>query len=126
MQEAPEEPQEEPQEHDLDSDFNIRVLAGSTSTAASYEFRGEDHTLGNALRHIIMKNPDVEFCGYSIPHPAEPKMHLRIQTYDEVPAQECLEKGLDDLKALCDIVIEKFEDARDEFEESQQRTLAAQ
>ena len=28
-------------------------------------------------------SPDVEFCGYSIPHPAEPKMNLRIQTYGE-------------------------------------------
>ena len=30
-------------------------LQGSTATAASYEFKNEDHTLGNALRHIIMK-----------------------------------------------------------------------
>ena len=30
-------------------------LAGSTDTAASYEFAKEDHTLGNALRYIIMK-----------------------------------------------------------------------
>jgi DNA-directed RNA polymerase subunit L len=28
-----------------------------------------------------MKNPDVEFCGYSIPHPSEAKLNLRIQTY---------------------------------------------
>jgi DNA-directed RNA polymerase subunit L len=26
-------------------------------------------------------SPDVEFCGYSIPHPSEAKMNLRIQTY---------------------------------------------
>ena len=30
-------------------------LQGSTARAASYEFKNEDHTLGNALRHIIMK-----------------------------------------------------------------------
>lgn len=30
-------------------------LPGSTETAASFEFTNEDHTLGNALRHIIMK-----------------------------------------------------------------------
>jgi DNA-directed RNA polymerase I and III subunit RPAC2 len=28
-----------------------------------------------------MHSPDVEFCGYSIPHPSEAKMNLRIQTY---------------------------------------------
>jgi len=38
----------------------IRVLPGATDTAASFEFEHEDHTLGNALRYMIMKNPDVE------------------------------------------------------------------
>jgi len=93
----------------------IRVLPGSSETAASFEFSNEDHTLGNALRHIILKNPQVEFCGYSIPHPAEAKMHLRIQTYDDVNVQDVLEKGLNDLMDLCDVVVEKFTDAQKEF-----------
>jgi len=60
-------------------------------------------------------------------------MHLRIQTYgeywqsadnsrlaltivpDKVNVQDVLEKGLDDLSDLCDVVIEKFEAARDEY-----------
>ncbi|OJD31596.1 dna-directed rna polymerase i and iii 14 kda polypeptide [Diplodia corticola] len=93
----------------------IRVLPGSENTAASFEFENEDHTLGNALRYIIMKNPAVEFCGYSIPHPSEPKMNLRIQTYDDVSVYDVLEKGLDDLAELCDVVIDKFTVSRDEF-----------
>jgi DNA-directed RNA polymerase subunit L len=32
-----------------------RQLPGSTPTAASFEFLNEGHTLGNALRYIIMK-----------------------------------------------------------------------
>jgi DNA-directed RNA polymerase subunit L len=28
-------------------------------------------------------SPDVEFCGYSIPHPSEAVMNLRIQTWGE-------------------------------------------
>ncbi|GAP89193.2 putative DNA-directed RNA polymerase i and iii subunit rpac2 [Rosellinia necatrix] len=44
---AEEEENEEPQ--------RVRILPGSTSTAASYEFLKEGHTLGNALRYIIMK-----------------------------------------------------------------------
>lgn len=28
-----------------------------------------------------MISPDVELCGYSIPHPSETKMNIRIQTY---------------------------------------------
>lgn len=34
---------------------NVRILPGSSDTAASFEFTGEDHTLGNALRWIVMK-----------------------------------------------------------------------
>ncbi|KAH7117150.1 putative DNA-directed RNA polymerases I and III 16 kDa polypeptide [Dendryphion nanum] len=104
----------------------IRVLTGATETAASFQFDNEDHTLGNALRYIIMKNPDVEFCGYSIPHPSEAKMNIRIQTYvqpqtnasnaiDGVSVYDVLEKGLKDLEDLCDVVLDKFSVAREEF-----------
>ena len=34
---------------------NNMQLAGSTDTAASFQIDGEDHTLGNALRYVIMK-----------------------------------------------------------------------
>lgn len=34
---------------------NATQLAGATESAASFQFDGEDHTLGNALRYIIMK-----------------------------------------------------------------------
>ncbi|KAF2175290.1 DNA-directed RNA polymerase I and III 14 KDA polypeptide [Zopfia rhizophila CBS 207.26] len=107
---------EEAQQSEVDADRDrIRVLSGATDTAASFQFEGEDHTLGNVLRYIIMKNPDVEFCGYSIPHPSETKMNLRIQTYDGVNVYDVLEKGLDDLMDLCDVVINKFTIARDDF-----------
>ncbi|GAB7362066.1 hypothetical protein MBLNU230_g2100t1 [Neophaeotheca triangularis] len=93
----------------------LRLLPGSTDTAASFAFEREDHTLGNALRYLIMRNPDVEFCGYSIPHPSEAVMNLRIQTYDGVSATSVLRKGLTDLSELCDVVEEKFTASRDNF-----------
>jgi DNA-directed RNA polymerases I and III subunit RPAC2 len=79
-----------------------KQLPGSEDTAASFEFINEGHTLGNALRWVVMKkyvsssrctltavtnhscssrSPDVELCAYTIPHPSEAKMHVRIQTY---------------------------------------------
>lgn len=79
-----------------------------------------------------MSSPDVEFCGYSIPHPSETKMNLRIQTYgesrsclcfllfpnvtaDNVSVYQVLEKGLEDLMNMCDVVTEKFTVSREEF-----------
>lgn len=35
--------------------LNAKQLPGSSDTAASFAFEKEDHTLGNALRYMIMK-----------------------------------------------------------------------
>ncbi|KAL4967305.1 DNA-directed RNA polymerase core subunit RPC19 [Aspergillus stella-maris] len=107
------------QEEEVLEEKKIVVLPGATDTAASFQFEGEGHTLGNALRYAIMKNPDVEFCGYTIPHPSEAKMNIRIQTYDNTTAIEALEKGLDSLMDLCDVVTDKFTAARDGFNAEQ-------
>jgi len=93
----------------------LRLLPGSTDTAASFALEREDHTLGNSLRYLITKNPDVEFCGYSIPHPSEAVMNLRIQTWDNVSVFTVLRKALDDLEDLCNVVEDKFTTARDQF-----------
>ena len=91
-----------------------------------------------------LNSPQVEFCGYTIPHPSETKMNLRIQTYgmfdcplswiavllfalnkadlwnaDTTNAVEALEKGLDSLMDLCDVVTDKFTASRDAFNASE-------
>ncbi|KAI8720840.1 hypothetical protein NCS52_00530000 [Fusarium sp. LHS14.1] len=101
-----EEEEEEEEEEEVEPQ-RVRILPGSTDTAASFEFVDEGHTLGNALRYIVMKNPDVEFCAYSIPHPSEPKMNIRIQTYSGT-AVDALKKGLTDLQDVCDVVADEF------------------
>lgn len=117
MDAAPHEQEQYQEEDDLleMEEKRIVVLPGATETAASFQFEGEGHTLGNALRFSIMKNPQVEFCGYTIPHPSEQKMNLRIQTSDETTATDALQKGLDDLMDLCDVVTDKFNTARNAF-----------
>ncbi|QKX60041.1 uncharacterized protein TRUGW13939_07183 [Talaromyces rugulosus] len=114
VDEVPEEEIDEDKEIEIEEN-RVTVLSGATETAASFQFKDEGHTLGNALRYVIMKNPAVEFCGYTIPHPSEAKMNLRIQTYENTTAVEALEKGLDDLMDLCDVVTDKFTIARDNF-----------
>ncbi|XP_020604121.1 DNA-directed RNA polymerases I and III subunit RPAC2-like isoform X2 [Orbicella faveolata] len=77
-------------------------------TCATFVLHEEDHTLGNSLRYIIMKNPDVVFCGYSIPHPSENKINLRIQT-NGTPAIDVLRRGLSELTAMCEHMLATFE-----------------
>ncbi|XP_034825761.1 DNA-directed RNA polymerases I and III subunit RPAC2 [Maniola hyperantus] len=80
----------------------------SRATCRTYVFQDESHTLGNALKCIIDRYEDVQFCGYTVPHPAEAKMHFRIQT-NEIPALEVLKRGLKDLQKVCDHTIDLFE-----------------
>lgn len=101
-----EEEEEEEEEEEVEPQ-RVKILPGSTDTAASFEFIDEGHTVGNALRYVIMKNPDVEFCAYSIPHPSEPKMNIRIQTYSGT-AVDALKKGLADVQDICDVVADEF------------------
>ncbi|KAI1644556.1 RBP11-like subunits of RNA polymerase [Daldinia loculata] len=118
MQEDGSEGDEDPveEEEEEEEPQRVRILPGSSETAASFEFLKEGHTLGNALRYIIMKNPDVEFCAYAIPHPSEDKMNLRIQTYDTTTAAAALAKGLQDIEDLCDVVADEFWTEREKFE----------
>ena len=85
----------------------------------TFTINSEDHTLANALRYLIMKNPNVIFCGYTIPHPSEFKVNFRIQTNKKVTALDVLEKGLNDLNGQSSHVLNVFENSIREFETEQ-------
>jgi len=40
----------------------------------------EDHTIGNLIRMHLLKNKEVKFAGYKVPHPLEPKVEIKVQT----------------------------------------------
>jgi DNA-directed RNA polymerases I and III subunit RPAC2 len=88
-------------------------VVGDDETCLTFTVRGEDHTLGNALRYVLMKNPDVEFCGYSIPHPSDNFVNIRVQTAAGRPATECFRAALRDLAAISDHIKAKFQAALD-------------
>lgn len=62
-------------------------------------------------RYLTMKDPRVEFCGYSVPHPSEDKINFRIQTNRTCSAEDALRTGLDNLKAATRVVLDKFDKA---------------
>jgi DNA-directed RNA polymerase I and III subunit RPAC2 len=81
----------------------------------TFVLHGEDHTLGNALRHIIMKNPDTTFCGYAVPHPSERKINLRVQCREDKLAVDVLKEGLEQLKDVCNHVAKTFESSVENY-----------
>ena len=99
----------------------ITQTAVTSDYSKTYELHGEDHTIGNALRYVLMRDPRTAFCGYSIPHPSEAVVNLRLQTVASVPADKVLEDGLDALKDVCQTVLAKFEEADEEFDAGEER-----
>jgi DNA-directed RNA polymerase I and III subunit RPAC2 len=90
------------------------VKPGANDTSATFIFGNEDHTLGNALRYVLMRREETEFCGYSVPHPYEPKMNVRLQTTGE-PAVDVLKKGLQNLEEAANIMDDTFAAALNDF-----------
>jgi DNA-directed RNA polymerase I and III subunit RPAC2 len=88
--------------------FQVR----GTGPVASRTFAigDEDHTLGNALRHVLIQNAKVGFAGYSVPHPADPVVHIRVQANEPTTAMEALQESCETLHKQCDIVLEKLEE----------------
>ncbi|KAG8714419.1 RNA polymerase subunit AC19 [Ceratobasidium sp. 394] len=93
----------------------ITLLKGWTKSAATYCIINETHTIGNTLRWMLMKNPKVEFCGYSVPHPSENKIHLRIQMYDEEDSLEALITALENLDQVTTELGSRFDDSMEAF-----------
>ncbi|XP_008292912.1 DNA-directed RNA polymerases I and III subunit RPAC2 [Stegastes partitus] len=96
---------------------------GADEGCVTFVLHDEDHTLGNSLRYMIMKNVDVEFCGYTITHPSESKINFRIQTRGGVPATEPLRRGLNELNDVCQHVLNTFQAKVNKFKEGQEKPM---
>jgi DNA-directed RNA polymerases I and III subunit RPAC2 len=103
------------------------VRGTGPATSRTFCIGDEDHTLGNALRHVLISNVSVGFAGYSVPHPAEPVVQIRVQTVppskgEPAPtAIEALKTSCQTLMDQCDIVLEKLEDLMPEVREDRLR-----
>lgn len=59
---------------------NIEIIEDKT-LELKFIVHDESHGVCNALRHILMKNPDVEYAVYNIDHPltGEPEMTIKTK-----------------------------------------------
>ncbi|CAJ0949953.1 unnamed protein product, partial [Mesorhabditis belari] len=89
----------------------VEVLDASDPTMLTIVLHEEDHTIGNSLKHILCQMPDVEFCGYNVPHPLENKILLRLQTRNGQPAGKILSEAFQHLETLFKHIGSTFEEA---------------
>lgn len=78
--------------------------------AGTFIMRKEDHTLGNLIRIQLLRDDQVRFAGYRIPHPLIFEAQLRIETMDSKhkPADVFL-TAIDDLKLEVETIEKAFE-----------------
>ena len=58
---------------------------------------------------MIIKNKHVEFCAYSVPHPSEPVMNVRLQVDKSAgDTKKVLRHGLKRISKMSDVLTEKF------------------
>jgi DNA-directed RNA polymerase I and III subunit RPAC2 len=93
-----------------DAVTTMEVEVCGDESAATFTFHNEDHTIGNTVRYMLNKMPETSFVGYSVPHPAEPKMNLRLQTVGP-PATQVLHEALGNLYQVSEHVLKTFEAA---------------
>mmetsp|Transcript_19684 Transcript_19684/g.54946 ORF Transcript_19684/g.54946 Transcript_19684/m.54946 type:complete len:107 (+) Transcript_19684:15-335(+) len=77
----------------------------------TFQIDEEDHTLANSLRFFLNKNPHVSFCGYSMPHPSEELVNLRVQTSGRISASKALRTACEDLKDASNHTLSTFQKA---------------
>lgn len=103
-------PQEQPNQGCVSTRYPSFTQKIGDHTCATYTFDGEDHTLGNLLRYSLIKNPEVEFCGYSITHPSEHTVNMRLQTTG-AGTNGVLAQGFTAVAFMADVTERKFSEA---------------
>ncbi|KAK7266755.1 hypothetical protein RIF29_19409 [Crotalaria pallida] len=86
----------------------------SDQSKSTFSFADEDHTFANSVRFTLNQDPRVTFCGYSIPHPSDNRVNIRVQTTGD-PAREVLKDGCQDLMLMCQHVRSTFDKAVIDF-----------
>eukprot|EP00049_Salpingoeca_infusionum_P025364 m.18848 g.18848 ORF g.18848 m.18848 type:complete len:155 (+) comp7953_c1_seq2:252-716(+) len=99
--------------------------ADVTQSCATFVIGNESHTLGNALKWMLNKDPRVVFCGYSVPHPSDRKINVRVQTDGEHKAVDVLKDALENLLRVCDVISQKFQSTATAYREQTGQSVPA-
>lgn len=51
--------------------------------SVTYKIPLEDHTVGDLIRIYLLKNKEVKFAGYRVPHPLDDVLEVKVQTSSE-------------------------------------------
>mmetsp|Transcript_101384 Transcript_101384/g.286000 ORF Transcript_101384/g.286000 Transcript_101384/m.286000 type:complete len:200 (+) Transcript_101384:116-715(+) len=69
----------------------------------------EDHTLGHTLRMELLRNEDVLFAGYKVPHPLDHMIELRVQTLPKSSPEIVLRHAVENIRTECRSMLDQFD-----------------
>lgn len=85
----------------------------------------EDHTMGNALRMELLRNEQVLFCGYKVPHPYNNMIELRVQTLPQTTPEAAVRSAVRNLRTEFKSMLEQFDESVAEVQEAQAKKEGA-
>ena len=77
---------------------------------ALFTINKEDHTFGNAVKMMLLRNPKVRYVAYRKPHPLENKIEIKIQTNGEITPLKAFREALKNLDNDIDDCIKQLND----------------
>ena len=87
--------------------MNIKILK-ETGNRLEIEIANEDHTLGNLMRTMLLKDSSVKFAGYQIVHPLTGGIRLVIETGKDSSPRDALMKAISQIEKDTQEFKEKF------------------
>ncbi|RAL37394.1 hypothetical protein DM860_000088 [Cuscuta australis] len=91
---------------------SLRVQDGDTPTPTLQSLFNSSFFPSSLLNNRV--SPRVILCGYSIPHPSEARVNIRVQTTGD-PAVEVLKDACHDLMLMCEHTRSTFDQALAKF-----------
>ncbi|CAH1724607.1 probable DNA-directed RNA polymerases I and III subunit RPAC2 [Aphis gossypii] len=98
----------------LEDDVNI----GPSELDRTFVFEDEGHTLGSLLTYILESFPETDFCAYSIRHPSENKIYLRLKVKNGHTVEDVFKRGFQELNQLLNHVKKTFNKAISTYEDT--------
>merc|ERR1739838_595743 len=82
----------------------------TNETGMTYAMEDEDHTIGNILRVILSKDPNVDFAAYPMPHPTKNELNFRLQTHGK-NVHRVMHDAYQKVQDLCETLDELVDEA---------------
>jgi DNA-directed RNA polymerase II subunit RPB11 len=87
--------------------------------AGTFILSKEDHTIGNLMRLQLLRNRQVRFAGYRMPHPLIFDCHIRVETMDATSTpKDAFESSLQELNLELDLLNRSFDESVEKYNET--------